>query len=144
MNFTILTPSDSPLQDDKSSMTDTRFGGQRKKLNTSVADSKDYTKRTGAAPNKKENPENAVKDIDDMANSEERKREFSYQEDKKDVQKNNEADFIVKSDADGGRPRMDEGSDAVQVPEASDTKHHRKPNQWHFGKSGSVYDGEIR
>lgn len=143
MTFTILTPSEGQLNDDKSSMTDTRFGGQRQRLNQSVADSKDYTKRTGAAPNKKENPEDAVKDIDDMANAEERKREFSYQEDKKDVQKSNEADFIEKSDS-NNRPRMDEGSEVVQEPEASDVKQHRKPNQWHFGKSGSVYDGEIR
>lgn len=144
MNFTVLTPSDSPFRDGegKSEATHSNFGGHRE--HSQNAAPKDYTKRTGAAPNKKENPEDAVKDIDDMANSEERKREFSYQEDKKDVQRNNEADFIVKSDTDGGRPRMDEGSDAVQVPEASDVKRHRKPNQWHLGKSGSVYDGEIR
>lgn len=135
----VLSPYDNPVHDDKSSMTDTNFGGHRE--HSQVSDPKDYTKRTGASPNKKENPEDAVKDIDDLSNSTERKREFSYQNDKADVQSNNEDDFVVQSDS-SNRPRMDEGSDAVQSPEGLKPKRHRKPNQWQLGTE-SVYDGEI-
>jgi hypothetical protein len=141
MNFTILGPNDSPVQNSKSDGVDGNFGGNREYSQTS--DAKDYTKRAGSAPNKKENPvDKTVKDIDDMADPKARKREFSRREETSNTQKSNEAGFITKSDKDN-LPRMDEGSDAVQVPEASVPKQHRKPNQWHLGTE-SVYDGEIR
>lgn len=141
MNFTVLGPNDSPLSSDQSTPTDARFGGHRE--HSSTAKAQDYTRRTGKAENKKENPvEETVRDIDDMANSEERKSEFSYQEKKINVQLNNEADFITASDSDR-RPRMDEGTDAVQVPEASELKQQKKANKWQFDTSNR-YEGEIR
>jgi hypothetical protein len=76
-----------------------------------------------------------------MANSEERKSEFSYQEKKINVQANNEADFITASDSDR-RPRMDEGTDAVQVPDTSELKQQKKANKWQFDTSNR-YEGEI-
>lgn len=148
MSFIILGPSgdgptgDKPLRENKSDMVDGRFGGQRKTVATSVASPNDYTKRTGAAPNKEENPvDETTRDIDDMTNPNERKREFSYQEEKADVQKGNEADWQTKSDADN-RPRMDEGSNAVQVPEVVEERVRKKANQWQYDTS-NTYEGEI-
>lgn len=140
MNFTILTPNDSPVMDSKSDITHGNFGGNREFSQTS--DIKDYTKRTGQAPDKKENPvDTTTRDIDDMTDPYARKREFSYQDDLSDVQKGNEAGVFTKSDTDN-IPREGEGSDAVQKPEASDVKRHRKPNQWWFGTE-NVYEGEV-
>jgi hypothetical protein len=142
MNFTILGPSDGQLNDNKSDMTDTRFGGQRKRLNQSIADAKDYTKRTGEAPNKKENPvDETIRDVDDMVGAGEKKNEFSYQEEKINVQKGNEAGWQTKSDPDN-RPRMNEGSDAVQVPEVVEERQRKKANPWQYDTS-STYEGEI-
>lgn len=141
MDFTILTPGDSPVKDDKSSPTSSNFGGQR--VHSNVADAKDYTKRTGSASTIEKNPtDTTVRDIDDMADLTARKREFSRREETSNTQLNNEADFIIKSDAEN-RPPMDTGSDAVVTPETHPVKQSRKPNQWHFGTE-SVYDGEIR
>ena len=135
-----LGPSDGQLAENKSDMTASNFGGHRE--HSTVADAKDYTKRTGNAPNKKENPvDTAVKDVDDMANATERKREFSYQEEKMDVQKGNEADWQTKSDSDN-RPRMDEGTDAVQVPEVVVERQRKKANKWQYDTS-NTYEGEI-
>jgi hypothetical protein len=140
MNFTVLGPNDNPLSSDQSTPTDSRFGGHREHSKTAKA--QDYTSRTGKSENKKENPvEETVRDIDDMANSEERKSEFSYQEKKINVQANNEADFITASDSDR-RPRMDEGTDAVQVPDTSELKQQKKANKWQFDTSNR-YEGEI-
>ena len=137
MNFTILGPNDNPVQNSKSDTTDGNFGGNREYSQTS--DAKDYTKRTGNAPNKKENPvDTAIKDIDDMTDPFSRKREFSYQEEEGTT----EADFMIKSDSDN-LPRMDEGSDAVQVPASSTLRQHKKPNRWQFAKS-ETYEGELR
>jgi len=141
MNFTILTPGDSPVKDDKSSPTVSNFGGHRAHSN-SVSDAKDYTKRTGNAPTIEENPtDTAVRDIDDMADPAARKREFSRREETSNTQLNNESSFITKSDSDN-LPPMDTGSDATVVPETHAVKQTRKPNQWHFGTK-SVYEGEI-
>ena len=140
MNFTVLGPNDSPLKDDKSSATDARFGGHREY--SQVSKVQDYTKRAGKAPNKKENPvEETTKDIDDMTDPKQRKREFSRREETSNVQKSNEAGWQTKSDSDN-RPRMDEGTDGVQVPEASDLKQLKKANRWQFDSSNR-YEGEI-
>jgi hypothetical protein len=145
MNFTILSPSgdgprgDTPLQTSQSDMIDGRFGGLREHSN--VADAKDYTKRTGEAPDKKENPvDETTRDIDDMSNTAEKKREFSYQENKMDVQKNNEG-IAIQSDPDN-LPRMNEGTDAVQVPEVVEERVRRKANRWQFDTS-NTYEGEM-
>lgn len=140
MNFTILGPSDGQLKDDKSMLTDARFGGHRE--HSQVAADKDYTARTGNAPNKKENPvDETVKDIDEMTESESRKREFSRREETSNVQKSNEADWQIKSDSDN-RPRMDEGSDGLQVPEIIEERVRRKANKWQYDSS-NTYEGEI-
>lgn len=140
MNFNTLSPFDSQVKDSKSDTSATHFGGHRE--HSDVSDAKDYTDRIKAAPNIKKNPvDKVVKDIDDMTDSKQRKREFSRREETSNVQKSNESDFIVKTDKEN-RPRMDEGSDPVQVPEVDKPKRHRKPNQWQFGTE-SVYEGEI-
>lgn len=141
MNFTVLsTPNDSPIKDDKSTPSASNFGGHREHSKT--AKEQDYTGRTGSAANKKENPvDESIKDVDDMSNLTEKKNEFSYQEEKINVQKGNEADWQTKSDPDN-RPRMDEGTDAVQVPEAYDRKQLKKANKWQFDTSNR-YEGEI-
>ena len=141
MNFTILTPGDCPVMYDKSDATDSNFGGQRRSLNKSIADAKDYTKRTGQAPSVEENPvDTAIRDIDDMSNLEERKNDFSQQEIRADVQKGNEG-LGIQSDPEN-RPRMDEGTDAVRIPNSDYRKQLKKSNRWQFDKS-EHYEGEI-
>ena len=140
MNFTVLSPNDNPVKDDKSSITDSKFGGHRE--HSDVSKSQDYTSRTGTNKTKKENPvEEVVRDIDDMTDPFQRKREFSRREETSNVQKSNEADFIIKTDREN-TPNMDEGSDPVRIPETDKVKAHRKPNQWHFGTE-SIYESEI-
>ena len=140
MNFTVLsTPNDSPIKDDKSTPSASNFGGHREHSKT--AKEQDYTGRTGTAANKKENPvDETIKDVDDMSNLKEKKNEFSYQEEKINVQKGNEG-IGIKSDPEN-RPRMDEGTDAVQVPEASDRKQLKKANKWQYDSSNR-YEGEM-
>jgi hypothetical protein len=101
----------------------------------------DYTHRYGNAPSIEENPvDTAVRDIDDMSNLEERKNDFSQQEIRADVQKGNEG-IGIQSDPEN-RPRMDEGTDAVQVPSSEYRKQLKKTNRWQFDKS-EHYEGEI-
>lgn len=139
--MSFLTPGDAPFRDGggKSATADNNFGGNREYSQT--ADSKDYTKRTGAAPNKKENPEDTTKDVDDMTDPQARKREFSYQEDKMDAQRNNESDFIRESDPDSRPP---EDTDAF-TPDSSDpnfnVKTRRSKLKWQFGDG--QYEGEV-
>lgn len=141
MNFTILGPNDNPVQDSKSDTVDGNFGGNREYSQTS--DAKDYTKRTGTAPNKKENPvDDATKDIDDMADPQARKREFSRREETSNVQKSNEASFITKTDSDN-RPPMDESSDGVIEPDSTLPRQRKKANKWQYDSS-STYEGELR
>jgi hypothetical protein len=140
MNFTILTPGENLLNDDKSSTVDGRFGGHREHSNTSKE--QDYTSRTGTNKEKKENPvDETIRDIDDMTDPFQRKREFSRREETSNVQKSNEEHFITKTDAEN-RPNMDEGTDPVRVPDTDLVKRHRKPNQWHLSTE-SIYESEI-
>ena len=141
MNFTVLSPNDTPVQDGQSDMIDARFGGQRQKLNESVSDIKDYTKRSGVTPSIKENPtDTAIKDVDDMANLSERKNVFTQEEIRADVQRGNE-NTAIQSDS-TTRPRMDEGTDAVQVPSSTFREQMKKTNRWSLN-SGDIYEGEI-
>lgn len=141
MNFTVLSPNDTPVKDSQSDMTDTRFGGQRQKLNESVSDIKDYTKRTGTASNEIENPiDTAIKDIDDMANASEHKNIFTQEEIRSDVQKGNES-RAIQSDSDN-RPRMDEGTDGIQIPSSDYRGEMKKKNKYSFD-SLPIYEGEI-
>jgi hypothetical protein len=136
MNFTVLGPNDNPLNDSKSSTVDGNFGGNREHSKT--ADAKDYTKRTGAAPDLKENPvDETSKDIDEMTDPKSRKREFSRREETSNVQKSNESP-ATQSDSD----HQPDGSDGVIVPEASDLKQQKKANRWQY-QSSNRYEGEI-
>jgi hypothetical protein len=101
----------------------------------------DYTHRYGNAPSIEENPvDTAIRDIDDMSNLEERKNDFSQQEIRADVQKGNEG-LGIQSDPEN-RPRMDEGTDAVRIPNSDYRKQLKKSNRWQFDKS-EHYEGEI-
>jgi hypothetical protein len=141
MNFTVFSPNDTPVQKSQSDITDARFGGQRQALNQSIGDAKDYTKRTGEAPTIKENPvDTAVRDIDEMANTSEHKNRFTQEEIRADVQKGNES-VALQSDSDN-RPRMDEGTDGVQVPISDYREEMKKKNRWSFN-STEIYEGEI-
>lgn len=135
-----MSPGDHPLTDDQSAATDTRFGGHRE--HSQVADAKDYTARTPTNVVKEENPvDETIRDVDDMTNAAEKKREFSYQEEKINVQEGNEG-IAIQSDPEN-RPRMNEGSDAVQVPEVVGERQRRKANPWQYDTS-NTYEGEIR
>jgi hypothetical protein len=136
MSITILTPNEHTIQDGKSDPTVSNFGGRREHSNTAA--SQDYTSRTGAAPDKKENPKDTAKDIDEMTEAESRKREFTRRDETSDVQKNNES-VAVQSDSDR---RPNEETDPVIVPEASDLKQQKKANKWQFDSSNR-YEGEI-
>ena len=70
-----------------------------------------------------------------------KKREFSRRDETSDAQQSNEADWQTKSDSDN-RPRMDEGSDAVQIPEAITERVRKKANRWQYDSS-NTYEGEI-
>lgn len=65
--MTAFSPYDNPVTESKSDMTATNFGGRREHSQT--GSSKDYTSRTNAAPDKIENPEGVVMDIDSMNDS---------------------------------------------------------------------------
>lgn len=142
-----FSPGDNPLSSDQSEAKDGRFGGHREYSRT--AKDQDYTSRTGSASNAKENPYDVVTDdIDDMSDPNARKREFSYQEEKANVQKGNEADFITKSDADH---LPSEDTDAF-IPDGDSLKTHRSKLKAHFGEGqydnmpnrGPNYEGEVR
>ena len=147
-----MSPLDHQLKDDKSSMTDTRFSGNRE-FTDNISSPKDYTKRaTEVVTAKKENPvDETVRDVDDMSDVNDntdqtkhpraKKREFSRRAETQDVQQSNEADWQTKSDPDN-RPRMDEGTDAVQVPEVVEERVRRKANRWQYDSS-NTYEGEI-
>ena len=75
-----------------------------------------------------------------MSNLEERKNDFSQQEIRADVQKGNEGLGIQSGPE--NRPRMDEGTDVVQVPSSEYRKQLKKTNRWQFNKS-EHYEGEI-
>lgn len=138
MSITILTPNEHPVRDGKSEPTASNFGGRREQSNTAA--SQDYTSRTGASPNKKENPvDETIRDIDDMTDPMSRKREFSYQDELSDCQKGNEADWRAQSDSDN---RPDEEDDPVRIPEAINRRQYRKANKWQFDSSNR-YEGEI-
>jgi hypothetical protein len=143
---------DAPLARNQSDMTHSHFGGNREETDN-ISSPKDYTKRaTEVVTTKKENPvDETTRDVDDMSDVNDntdldkhpraKKREFSRRAETEDVQQSNEADWQTKSDPDN-RPRMDEGTDGVQVPEATDLRQRTKPNKWQYDTS-NTYEGEI-
>ena len=127
MSF-VLGPSDSPVNDSKSSMVDGNFGGNRE-VTSNISKSQDYKKPSGGAPNRVENPEDVSKDIDEMTEAESRKREFSRREETSNRQKSNEADFISKTDSDNRPP---EQTDAFE-PDSDPPKTRRSKDKYNFG-----------
>lgn len=125
MSF-VLGPNDSPVNDSKSSMVDGNFGGNRK-VTSNIQKSQDYKKSSGAAPNKVENPKDAVKDVDGI-------KEF----DGSIVQESSEDDFITQI---GGDNKPLEDTDAF-IPESDKLKRRRSKNKYHFGDG--QYSGEIK
>lgn len=140
MNFTVLSPGDSPTKKSVSDMTCGNFGGNRT-VGSSFKDH-DYLKRAGGAPNVKKNPvDTATRDIDNMDNEQIGKRHHSRLEETSNRQKGNEASFMVISCSDN-QARKDVSDDNIVLPNNLQPKRHRKPNPWHLGTE-SVYDGEI-
>lgn len=144
-----LEPSEGQLAENQSDMTHSHFGGNRQTTDD-LSSPKDYTKRaTEKVTSKIENPvDETVRDVDDMSDINDncasgtraKKREFSRRAETEDVQQSNEG-IAVQSDAEN-RPRMDEGTDAVQVPDATELRQQQKPNKWQFDTS-NTYEGEI-
>ena len=120
MSF-VLGPSDSPVNDSKSDTIDGNFGGNRQ-VTSNIQKGQNYKKPSGAAPNRVQNPKDAVKDIDAI-------REF----DGSKVQDSTEDDFIIKADSDNRPP---EDTDAF-IPDGDPVKMRRSKNKYHFG--GSPY-----
>lgn len=138
--FTVLGPTDV-----KTSTKDGDFGGNRS-VSSNNTKAQDYKKPSGAAPNRKENPQDVAKDIDEMTEAESRKREFSRRDETSDVQQSNESGFISKTDADKLPP---EDTDAF-IPEADLIKLRRSKDKHNYG-SGQYdnypnrgYEGELR
>lgn len=127
MSF-VLGPSDSPVNDSKSSMVDGHFGGNRG-VSSNITKSQDYKKPSGGAPNVVKNPEDVSKDIDEMTEAASRKREFSRREETSNTQKSNEAGFISRTDPDN---RPSEETDPF-VPDDDPLKIRRTMNKYHFG-----------
>ena len=128
MNFRILSPSDNPVQNSQSDITDSNFGGNRQ-VTGNIAEAHDYTKPRGGTSEIQENPvDETEKDIDDA--------EVAL---KLRFQRSNEASFIIKSDKEN---LPTEDTDPVIVPSAELPKRHRKSNQWNLNAK-SVYESEI-
>jgi len=172
-----FSPYDAPLQESQSDAIDGRFGGLRQVVDQSVGkgittisggtpnETKisasvigDYTKRTTIAPNTKRNPvDETTKDVDDLNNEEDRKREASRRAETSTVGAANkyrrpgDGDDKTYSEPDN-RPLED--TDAF-IPEATVSgeavKLRRSKNKYHFGSgqydnmpNRGAYEGESR
>ena len=147
-----FSPYDAPVQESQSDATDSRFGGLRAVVDVSVAKTEDYTSRTKASPNKKENPvDETTKDIDDLNNEEDRKREASRRAETSTVGADNkyrrpgDGDDKTYSEPDNRPP---EDTDAF-TPDGDPIKLRRSKNKHHFGSgqydnmpNRGVYEGE--
>lgn len=130
-----LSPHDNPISSDPSEMRNGNFGGNRQHTTGKQVKSQDYTSRDGGAPNIKENPfEDTPRDIDEMTESESRKREFSRRAETADRQDHNKEHFH-KTDPEN-RPPEDT---CVFIP---DNKRHGTKLKAHFGDG--QYEGETR
>lgn len=138
-----FSPGDNPLSSDQSEAKDTRFGGHRE--HSQIGKAQDYTARTGGASNVKENPvDETIKDIDEMTDPKQRKREFSYQEDKADAQRNNEGGFISETDSDKRPPEDTDAFEPDEKLRRSKIKGHFGSGQYDNNPNRGVYEGEIR
>jgi hypothetical protein len=113
----ILGPSDSPVNDSKSDMTHSHFGGQRK-VTDGVQKAEDYTQRTTTAADVQENPvDDATKDVDDLNDLKARKNDTKRQVDSFLTGDKNKEHFNV---SDLENKPLDEGREdsAFQTPDA--------------------------
>jgi len=128
MNFTILGPLDNPIQNSKSDITDSNFGGNRQ-VTGNISEEHNSTKARGGASEIKINPvDETERDVDEA--EVELKLRFQH---------SNEAAFIIKLDKEN-LPLED--TDPVITPSAELPKRHRKSNPWNLNAK-SVYEGEI-
>ena len=131
----ILSPNDSKLIDSASDMKDQNFGGNRAITTGVQQKEQDYKQPVGWSSSVKENPvDKVIKDIDDMTDSNVRKREFSRRDETNNHSDHNKERFH-ESEPDN-RPLED--TDVTQVP---DERHRRSKLKNHFGEG--QYEGEI-
>lgn len=99
----ILGPNDSPINESKSSLTHSNFGGRRT-VTSGTGKPEDYTRRNlertvnmaGEIDEKVINPVfDTVKDIDDLADLTARKREFSRRAETSTLGDHNKEHFFV-------------------------------------------------
>jgi len=132
----ILGPNDNPVSKGKSDSIDGDFGGSRKVTKGRQRKTQDYKKPTETSVDIEESPVDTVtKDIDEMTDSKERKREFSKLADLASPADTNKDRFVEI----GLDNKPHEDTSAVIIP---DDKHRGAKIKGHFG-SGQ-YEGEVR
>lgn len=139
----ILSPNDNPVRESKSDATDAGFGGNREVTTGAQRKAQDYKKPNQTSVDVKKNPvDETTRDVDDMADSKARKREFSRRAETNDPADNNKSRFPEADSS--NRPLED--TDAF-VP---DSKHHRSKSKNQFGAGqydnnpNRGYEGEVR
>lgn len=130
-----LSPNDNTLNDNISETSDSNFGGNREYTTGKQQKDQDYKKSTGGSVNIKKNPvDKTIRDVDDMANSEIRKREFSRREETQNPEDHNKEHFHITDPEN----RPEEDTSGVINP---DDKMHGDKLKYHFGEG--QYEGEI-
>lgn len=130
-----LNPNDNVLDDNASETSDSNFGGNRQYTTGTQQKEQDYKKSTGGSINIKKNPvDKTIRDIDDMANSETKKREFSRRAETENPSDHNKEHFNITD----SENRPEEDTSGVIEP---DNKYHGNRLRYHFGEG--QYEGEI-
>jgi len=132
----VLSPDDNKVKDSTSDMVDTDFGGNREHSNT--ASSEDYTARSKTTNNEQNPVDETIRDIDDLTDPKQRKREFSRREETSNTQSSNEGSFRIESDPDNRPPEDTDGFVSDNHP----VKRLRSKDKYNFGDG--QYEGEIR
>ena len=139
-----LSPHDNTISSDNSEMRDGNFGGNRQYTTGTQVKAQDYKLRSGGSSNIKENQAAETShDIDEMTESEARKREFSRRAETSDPKDHNKEHFH-KTDPEN-RPSEDT---TAFIP---DGKKHGDKLKNHFGSgqydnypNRGSYEGEVR
>lgn len=130
MNDMTFSPADNPVNNSKSDIVDTNFGGNRK-VTENIFEAHDYTKPRGGTSEVKENPvDETEKDIDEK-------------EHKQIKLLDTEANFIIKLESDN-KPLED--TDPVINPNSIGPKRQRKADKYNFTSTSipvTNYEGEI-
>jgi hypothetical protein len=129
-----LTPNDSPLKDNTSSMKNKNFGANRQQGSSNRYSDNDYTKTSANYLTSDFDNTKVIDDIDDLNNDQIRKREASRRAETADRRDHNKERF-PESDS-SNRPY--EYKSPVSVP---DGKKHGSKAPYHFGEG--QYEGEI-